>query len=398
MDYLRLEGRQLGQYELHDLLRIGSLTETYTATQTSLDRTVMVKVLKGEFQADAHHRNAFMRGARIHAELEHPHIAPIYDYGQQDGLDFAAFRLMQPDVLQDQLQAGPLPLQKVVPIVRQIASALEYIHACEMAHGDPSVSNIVFDDAGNAYIANFHMAGYQPQQGFSGTPHFTAPEKWADNRATPATDQYALGCIAYYLVTGQFPFFKSKSMVDFMRAHLEEMPPLPQELVAQIPLPINDVFARVLSKQPEDRYPTVVDFAREFEKAAQDVPRHLFISYSRRDKDYAQQLSEHLRHNGFEIWIDSQIDYGDAWFDEIEAAIHTCAAFVLVMSPESKGSEWVKKEILLAKRYKKPIFPLLLEGQEFGIVIDIQFADVQGGQMPDTNFHRRLRRSVFGDI
>ncbi|MBZ0289886.1 MAG: TIR domain-containing protein, partial [Anaerolineae bacterium] len=380
------------------LLRIGSLTETYTAQQVSLGRTVMVKILRGEFQANAQHREAFVRGARIHAGMEHPHIAPIYDYGQQDGLDFAVFRLMQPDVLKDQLQAGPIPLPNAIPTIRQIASALEYLHACEMTHGDPSISNIVFDDAGNAYIANFHMAGYQPQQGFSGTPSFTAPEKWMDNRATPLTDQYALGCIAYYLITGQFPFFKSRSMVDFMRAHLEEMPPLPQEFVADLPLAVNDVITRALSKKPEDRYPTVVDFAREFEKAAQDVPRHLFISYSRRDKEYAQHLSDHLRYNGFEVWIDSQIDYGDAWFDEIEDAIKTCAAFVLVMSPESKGSEWVKKEILLAKRFKKPIFPLLLEGQEFGIVIDIQFADVQDGQMPDTNFHRRLRRSVYGEV
>src|SRR5690349_13172252 len=110
MDYLQLEGTNLGQYEVRELLRVGSLTETYIATQSSLGRTVMVKVLMAKYQDKAHHREAFMRGSRIHAELEHPHIAPIYDYGAQDGRDFAVFRLMRSDVLFDQLQTGTIPL------------------------------------------------------------------------------------------------------------------------------------------------------------------------------------------------------------------------------------------------------------------------------------------------
>jgi hypothetical protein len=141
-----------------------------------------------------------------------------------------------------------------------------------------------------------------------------------------------------------------------------------------------------------------MDFAREFEKAIAAVPQQVFISYSRRDKNYAAQLREHLLHNGFNVWIDSQIEYGDTWFKEIDEAIKTCAAFVLLMTPDSYESEWVQKEILLAKRSKKQIFPLLLKGEEFGIVIDLQFADVRNGEMPDVNFHRRLSRAVFGDI
>jgi serine/threonine protein kinase len=221
-----------------------------------------------------------------------------------------------------------------------------------------------------------------------------APERWLERPVTPMSDQYALGAIAYHMLTGQH-LFPTQSIGELAQHHMQMLPP---RLPAELPAAINDVLHRALAKQPEDRYPTSMDFAREFEKAVQNTPKHLFISYSRRDKDYAQQLTDHMASNGFEVWIDSQIDYGDAWFDEIEQAIKTCAAFLLVMTPESQNSEWVKKEILLAKRYKKPIFPLLLGGQEFGIVIDIQFADVQDHQMPDANFHRRLRRSVFGDI
>jgi serine/threonine protein kinase len=217
------------------------------------------------------------------------------------------------------------------------------------------------------------------------------------NIASPYTDQYALACITYFVVTGKTPFSQASTLGALMKAHLEEMPPQPQHFNASIPLAVNDVLSRALAKQPGDRYPTVMDFAREFEKAVQAVPKHLFISYSRRDKDYAQQVCDYLSHNGFEVWIDSKIEYGTTWFEEIDDAIKNCAAFVPVMTPEARTSDWVRKEILLAMDYKKPIFPLLLEGDRFPILVDIQFADVKSGQMPDVEFHRRLRRTVFGD-
>ncbi|MBZ0287540.1 MAG: TIR domain-containing protein, partial [Anaerolineae bacterium] len=292
-----------------------------------------------------------------------------------------------------------IPLPEAVTIVKQIAGALDYVHSRGMAHGDPSIANILFDSWGSAYIGDFHVAGFQSATGslLAGTPLYTAPEKWRTSTATSASDQYALATITYHMVTREMPFY-GENLAVLVTQHESAMPPPPQQYVPDIPLAVNDVLFRGMAKDPADRYPTIADFARELEKSAQALPQHLFISYSRRDKDYARQLTDHLSGSGFTVWIDSQIDYGDAWFDEIETAIKTCAAFLLVMSPDAQDSEWVKKEILLAKRYKKPIFPLLLDGEEFGIVIDIQFADVKGGQMPDAGFHRRLRRSVFGDI
>ena len=117
---------------------------------------------------------------------------------------------------------------------------------------------------------------------------------------------------------------------------------------------------------------------------------HIFVSYSHKDQIYARAFANDLRKHGFDVWIDDRIDYGDRWFEEIEQAIVECAAFTILMSPDSRQSEWVQKEILIAKREKKPIFPLLLSGQEFGLLIDMQFADVTSGTLPNAEFYRDL--------
>ncbi len=399
MSYMKLEGRTLGQYQIVELLRMGSHTENYRAYQEALGREVLVRLLKRDLQTDVNYREAFFQSAAIHARLEHANIVPIHDYGSQDNLSYIVFRLMAGGTLQDRMKTGAIPLQEAAGVLKQIANALDFVHAQGFTHSDPSSANIVFDEWGSAYIGNFHVAGFQKvmPKTITGTAIYTAPEKWADKTILPASDQYALACVIYHAITGVFPFEKFFDLNSLAQKHINEMPASPQSYNPEIPLAVNDVLFRALAKKPEDRYPTVMDFAREFEKALQAVPQHVFISYSRRDKDYARQLSDYLSHNGFTVWIDDQIDYGDAWFREIDGAVKSCAAFVLLMSPDAEQSEWVHKEILLAKRYKKPIFPLLLAGDEFPIVIDIQFADVKDGRLPDTDFHRRLRRAVFGE-
>ena len=121
---------------------------------------------------------------------------------------------------------------------------------------------------------------------------------------------------------------------------------------------------------------------------------HIFISYSRRDQTYARKLAEDLRQRGFDVWIDDRIDYGDQWFNEIENAIAACGAFVVIMSPDSRKSQWVQREILIAQREGKAIFPALLAGKEFGLLIDIQFVNVTNSALPGADFYERLGRVV----
>lgn len=122
---------------------------------------------------------------------------------------------------------------------------------------------------------------------------------------------------------------------------------------------------------------------------------HIFISYSRKDKVYAQKLAESLRKYGFDIWIDGRIDYGDRWWQEIVKAIRACDVFVVIMTPDAEVSEWVEQEVLLAKREQKPLLPLLLKGKEFPLLITTQFADVTDGELPPEDFYTSLAEIIM---
>jgi hypothetical protein len=122
---------------------------------------------------------------------------------------------------------------------------------------------------------------------------------------------------------------------------------------------------------------------------------HIFISYSHRDTDYAHGLANNLQSMGFEIWIDERLDYGSQWPHEIQKQLDSCDAFILIMSPRSFASEWVQSELQRAKRKLKPIFPLLLEGDEPWLSVEsTQFYDVRGGRFPDDKFYSALRRVI----
>jgi len=117
---------------------------------------------------------------------------------------------------------------------------------------------------------------------------------------------------------------------------------------------------------------------------------HIFISYSHSDSVYAHKLAKALKRAGFSVWIDEKIEEGEQWFTTITKAITDSAAIIVIMSSQAEESEWVQKEILLAKREEKPIFPLLLEGKDFDLLIDIQHIDVKNGKLPKSNFYDRL--------
>lgn len=119
---------------------------------------------------------------------------------------------------------------------------------------------------------------------------------------------------------------------------------------------------------------------------------HIFISYSKKNRTYARQVADQLLAQGFDVWIDDKIDYGDEWFEVIVQAIQDCAACVVVMSPEAKESRWVRREVALADEYGKTMFPLLLAGDNWPLFVLIQYVDVRDGQLPPQDFYERLAR------
>lgn len=121
---------------------------------------------------------------------------------------------------------------------------------------------------------------------------------------------------------------------------------------------------------------------------------YIFISYSHKDKDYAHKLYQYLFEHGFNAWIDDRIDYGSRWPDEVEKRVQECGAFILMMSSNSKQSDWVKSELHLAKQLNKTIYTFLLEGENWWHLHGIQYVDVRNGEMPSAKFIASLSKTV----
>lgn len=120
---------------------------------------------------------------------------------------------------------------------------------------------------------------------------------------------------------------------------------------------------------------------------------HIFISYSHKDTEYAHALADHLHSMGFDVWIDERLDYGSQWPHELQKQLDSCSAFILIMSPRSYTSEWVQSELQRARRKMKPVFPLLLEGDEPWLSVEsTQYYDVRGEVYPDTKFYTALKK------
>ncbi|MBL8153871.1 MAG: protein kinase [Anaerolineae bacterium] len=401
------EGERLGIYELRKRLDKGERNRVYHAFDTHREREVAVKVL-GLGESSEERGKRFAQEARILGALHHPHIVPFLDYDSIDGLSFIVMPLLEGGTLKEKLAAGRMNGGQVMGLLKEVGSALDYLHSQKVIHRDLKASNIMFDQPGNAYLVDFGIAKLTDsaaQQNITmvgqvvGTPSYMAPEQWLGVELTPAVDQYALAILCFQMLTGQLPF-DAPNTPGLLYKHMYDPPPFPSKMQPDLPTTLDDVLHKALAKKAEERYPSTRQFVEALGQAlAQNgSPErklgHVFISYSRRDQDYARQLADQLRTNGFGVWIDDRIDYGDRWFKEIEQAIVDCAAITVIMTPDSHESEWVHREILIAKREKKPIFPLLLKGQEFGILIDIQYADVRSGHMPPDGFYIRLRRDL----
>jgi formylglycine-generating enzyme required for sulfatase activity len=121
---------------------------------------------------------------------------------------------------------------------------------------------------------------------------------------------------------------------------------------------------------------------------------HIFISYSKKNRAYARAIADYLLTHGFDVWIDDRIDYGDEWWDVIVRTIRECAACVVILTPESKSSKWVKREVGLADQLDKPMFPLLLNGENWELFVWTQYVDVRDGSLPPPDFCDRLAEIV----
>jgi serine/threonine protein kinase len=256
-------GRLLGnRYELLVLLASGGMGRVWRARDTLLERPVAVKVLRSEFTGDATFRARFRAEAQHSAALHHPNIASVFDYGEltEDGeqLAYLVMELVEGEALCDLLEReGRLDAARTLDIVRQTSAALAVAHAAGVVHRDVKPGNVLMGTDGVVKITDFGIAwsaSSVPLTGTGqvvGTAHYLSPEQAEGGKATPASDVYALGTVAYECLAGRRAFDGENSVQIALKQIREEPEPLP----ADVPVAMRDLVERAMSKDPAVRYP-----------------------------------------------------------------------------------------------------------------------------------------------
>jgi serine/threonine protein kinase len=255
-----------GRYELSDELGRGGMGVVYLGRDVRLDRPVAIKAILSEVAGAGgeRHRDAFAEEARLGANLTHPAIATVYDYGFQGDSPFAVFEFIPGQTLRDVVQRrGKLPLDEVRLIVGSLAQALDFAHERHVVHRDLKPENIRATEQGQFKILDLGLAKnfhHHDDWSFCGTPAYASPEQASALPCDGRTDQYALALITFELLTGTRPFV-SKSWVTLLEMHAQEPPPRIQTIQPDIPTAVGDAIEKALSKDPNRRFATCTEFA-----------------------------------------------------------------------------------------------------------------------------------------
>ncbi|MCH5645388.1 serine/threonine-protein kinase [Gordonia sp. ABSL49_1] len=263
-------GSVLGHYKIDALLGRGGMGEVYRATDTRKGRVVALKLLRESVADDPAFRDRFLRESRVAASLNDPHVIPIHDWGEIEGLLYIDMRLVDGHDLRALLDAtGPLAPSRALSILSQIADALDTAHRGGLIHRDVKPDNILIDRRDFAYLVDFGLAQADTDTRMTsagtaiGSFGYMAPERFGDSPLGAPADIYALGCVLYECLAGAHPFASATTVEQLIAAHLAKQPP-------SLSSPLDSVIARAMAKDPAQRYLSagdMIDDARALQTA-----------------------------------------------------------------------------------------------------------------------------------
>jgi serine/threonine-protein kinase len=263
-------GSRVAGYRVEEPLGAGGMAVVYRARDERLGRRVALKVLAPALATDEEFRRRFTAESRAAAAVDHPHIIPVYEAGQAGWALFIAMRLVTGGDLWGMISHGPLAPERVAELLSPVASALDAAHRAGLVHRDVKPANVLVDaDQGrpeHVYLSDFGIskgaassAGLTGTGQYLGTPDYTSPEQVRGLPVDGRTDQYALACVAWQLLTGAVPFHRDEAL-DVLFAHLHEPVPRLDALRPDLPAGAGQVLARALAKEPGRRYPSCGEF------------------------------------------------------------------------------------------------------------------------------------------
>ncbi|MEW5941245.1 MAG: protein kinase [Chloroflexota bacterium] len=265
--------KTIGRYEIKSELGRGGMAIVYLATDPRTEREVAIKVLPREFLFNDQFRARFEREFKLVAQLEHPAIVPVHDVGEDDGQPYFVMRNMTGGSLSDWLKQGPFSVQDTARIVERLCKALAYAHKKGIIHRDLKPGNILFDNNGEACISDFGVAKLAEAassvtgSGVIGTPAYMSPEQAQGGQVDARSDVYAMGAIVYEMLTGVQPY-KADTPMGVVLKHITEPVPELLRYHPDFPPEVSAVIKKAMGKNPDDRYPTMLDLAKALNKAA----------------------------------------------------------------------------------------------------------------------------------
>jgi len=274
-------GQTLGPYRIINQIGKGGMANVYKAYQPSIDRYVAIKVLPTQLAESKEFATRFHQEARIIAMLEHPHILPVFDYGESDGVAYFVMRYLEAGTLKDKMEAGrPLPLNEIDRIFTQLADALSYAHSHGVVHRDLKPANALIDSFGNVFLTDFGIArlleSASPRltqtDAVMGTPAYISPEQAQGMPVDQRSDIYSLGIILYEMVTGGVPFVADTPLAVLFK-HISDPLPLPSKVKPDIPEAIEQVILKALAKDPQDRFATAAEFVTAWKNALEQAKK-----------------------------------------------------------------------------------------------------------------------------
>ncbi|MFF0433949.1 serine/threonine-protein kinase [Streptomyces sp. NPDC004327] len=277
-----LAGKRIAGYVVEAEIGRGGMAVVYRAHDLNLDRTVALKLLAPELARNDTFRKRFTHESRVAAAIDHPHIVPVFEAGETEGVLYIAMRYVPGQDLRALLdREGPLEPVTAGRIAVQVASALDAAHAHDLVHRDVKPGNILVaegtdrDHPEHVYLTDFgltkkslSLTGFTTVGQFVGTLDYVAPEQISGKPVDGRCDVYSLACVVFETLTGVPPFRRDDDMALLWAHQYDPPPPLSEERPG-LPEAADAVFAKALAKTPEERYGTCLEFVAELRAAVE---------------------------------------------------------------------------------------------------------------------------------
>lgn len=257
------------RYQLLERLGSGGMSDVFRARDLMLERSVAIKVLHEHYSNDAAFQARFRQEARAAANLSHPNIVTVHDFGLDHGQLFIVMEYLPGKDLKTLLrQRGRFPIEEAIPLMVQACAGIGYAHRAGLVHCDVKPHNMIVTPDGRLKVTDFGiaraLATIMPDERADvvwGSPQYFSPEQAMGEPPSPASDVYSLGVVLYEMLTGALPFTAPTSE-ELARMHLEAKPIPPSEYVPEIPTALEQIILKVLSKEPSARYRTADQLGR----------------------------------------------------------------------------------------------------------------------------------------